>query len=85
MTVDDYLELLDWSARQCLPGKRGFTNAHVPPILERLGFEPDSWLQLVENFDDWYRSAAGSVERLREEAQRLGRRWLAGVGAPAYG
>ena len=77
---------MDWCAQKYLAGESGVVKDPPPPILERLGFAPDPWWKLVENFDNWYRSAAGSVSRLREEAQRLGRRWLHGVGqSPAYG
>ena len=86
LSVDEYLELLDWNARQSVPGKLGATDARVPPILSRLGLEPEYWVNLVENFDHRFRSAAGGVARLREEATRTGRRWLQGVGAVgAYG
>ena len=86
LSVDEYLELLDWNARQGVPGKLGATDARVPPILSRLGLEPEYWVNLVENFDRRFRSAAGGVARLREEAARTGRRWLQGVGAvEAYG
>ena len=86
INVEEYLKLLDWCAQKYLAGESGVVQDPPPPILERLGFEPGPWWKLVENFDNWYRSAAGSVSRLREEAQRLGRRWLHGVGqSPAYG
>ena len=51
-----------------MPGKLGATDARVPPILSRLGLEPEYWVNLVENFDRRFRSDAGGVARLREEA-----------------
>ena len=41
MSVEDYLELLDWSARQVVPGKRGKTPENLPPVLKRLGLDRD--------------------------------------------
>jgi hypothetical protein len=44
MTVDQYLSLLDTVGRVVREGKRGFIPADLPPILRRLGLEPQSWL-----------------------------------------
>jgi len=39
MSIEDYLELLDWTARQVVPGKRGSTPSTLPPVLARLGLD----------------------------------------------
>jgi hypothetical protein len=80
MTVDGYLEFLDWNARRVVPGKAGAMDDRLPPILERLGMTAEFWLAMIENFDRWFRTAAGSSQKLADEAARRGRRWLRGVG-----
>jgi hypothetical protein len=80
MTVDSYLEFLDWNARRVVPGKAGAMDDSLPPILERLGMTAEFWLQMIENFDRWFRTAAGSPQKLADEAARRGRRWLPGIG-----
>ncbi len=50
MSLEDYLKLLDWTARQVTPGKRGVTPEGVPPILQRLGLDRASWCELVSDF-----------------------------------
>ena len=80
MTLDQYLEFLDWNARQLVPGKAGVMDASLPPILERLGMSAEFWLRMIENFDRWFPRAAGSAQKLAEEAARTGRRWLQGIG-----
>jgi len=35
----DYLEILDWLARNAVAGKRGSTPAEAPSIFERLGID----------------------------------------------
>jgi hypothetical protein len=40
----------------------------------------DFWLRLIENFDRWFGPAAGSAQKLAEEAARTGRLWLRGMG-----
>jgi hypothetical protein len=80
MTVDAYLDFLHWNARRMVPGKSGAMDDRLPPILERLGMTAEFWLQMIENFDRWFRTAAGSSQKLAEEAARRGRKWLHGIG-----
>ncbi len=39
----DYLELVDWTGRVIREDKRGFIDADLPPILQRLHISPDQW------------------------------------------
>ena len=80
MTEDEYLNFLDWNARQVIPGKSGAMDSSLPPILERIGVAPAFWLKMIENYDRWFRTAVGSAEHLAAEAVRTGRRWLHGIG-----
>ena len=59
MSVQSYIELLDWTARRIAPGKRGVTPAAAPAVLERLGLEPAAWCELVENFGELFHLVAG--------------------------
>ena len=58
MPLDEYLRLLDWTARQRADGKRGFTPEQAPPILQRLGLSADTWCELVENFGRLFHNVA---------------------------
>ncbi len=40
----DYLELLDWTGRAVRDDKRGAIDSGIPPILERLGLDPEGFL-----------------------------------------
>jgi len=64
MSLEDYLLLLDWTARQSVEGKRGTTPDCVPPILQRLGIAQSSWCELVSDFGKLFSGVAGkpSVE-----------------------
>ncbi|TWT65219.1 hypothetical protein [Allorhodopirellula solitaria] len=50
MPIEDHLKLLDWTARQAAPGKRGRTPAAIPPILVRLGLDRATVCELVSEF-----------------------------------
>jgi len=64
MSIEDYLELFDWSARQVAAGKRGSTPANVPPVLKRLGLDGASWCELVSDFGKLFCSVAGRPEEV---------------------
>jgi hypothetical protein len=59
LTLDEYLQLLDWTGRQFVRGKRGSVPTHLPPILERIGVSPTNWLPLVEGFGRHFHRVAG--------------------------
>ena len=76
MSEEDYLELLDWSARHLAAGKRGCTPEGHPPILERLGLPPTLWLSLVANFGSLFSTIAGRPVHLdTERTKQTGRRF----------
>ena len=78
-TSKDYLELVDWSGRAIRDGKIGAISSSLPPILKRLKLDPEHYLQHVRKGGRGYHVAAlGRVDRLREAAERLGRRFLKG-------
>lgn len=64
MSIEEYLELLDWSARQVVRGKRGSTPAYVPPVLKRLGLDGASWCELVSDFGRLFCTVAGRPEQV---------------------
>ena len=79
MTVDQYLQLLDWTGRQVRGDKRGAIPAQLAPILERLQVSTTCWVDLVVGFGRWFRRAVGRPPNMAAECQRRGRRWLQGI------
>jgi REP element-mobilizing transposase RayT len=70
MSVAEYLELLDWTGRQLVAGKRGSIPAQLSPILSRLGIEAPSWLELASNFGRLYHRVAGGCSAVHRERTR---------------
>jgi REP element-mobilizing transposase RayT len=70
MSLEDYLQLLDWTGRQGRPDKRGSISQSHEPILNRLGIVPSMWCDLVWNFKKYFGRSrgAGSPDRMREQA-----------------
>jgi len=79
MTTAEYIDLVDRSGRLMRPGKRGAIDPDLEPILQRIGANPDAWLDTVSRFGPKFRLAAGLPSSLRGFAERLGRRWFQGA------
>ncbi|MFG0263494.1 MAG: hypothetical protein ACF788_13970, partial [Novipirellula sp. JB048] len=62
MSLEDYLQTLDWTARQIAPGKSGRTPADAPPVLQRLGLDTPTWCELVRDFGRLFYLVAGRPE-----------------------
>jgi hypothetical protein len=74
LSVPEYLELLDWTARQTVAGKRGTTPTETPPILERLSLPPDTWCALVRDFGRLFCHVAGDPQTVDGTRSRMHRR-----------
>jgi hypothetical protein len=81
MTAVQYFDMVDKSGRMTRSDKRGAIDADLVPILQRIGANPDTWLETVSQFGSKFRLAAGLVASLRNFADRLGRRWFQGASA----
>ncbi|MDN3683123.1 transposase [Vibrio tapetis subsp. quintayensis] len=56
----DYIELVDWTARQFRNGKSSIAS-NLPPILERLNFNQMSWLKVCSALERKRSTAIGST------------------------
>ena len=80
LTLADYLELIDWTARLSREGKRGAIHPAEPPILLKLGLSEHQWLQQTIGTETRYWRAIGSAQALIEKAAAIGQSWLKGIG-----
>lgn len=79
LTLDQYLQLVDWTGRQVRADKRGAIPAELSPILERLQVSTSCWVDLVVGFGRWFRRTVGRPERMAASCQQRGCRWLQGI------
>ena len=75
-----FVQLVDWSGRRIVEGKRGSIDAEFPPILRRLSIEVTGWERVMQPHGNVFGRALGRVERLRQHAQTLRQRWIRGLG-----
>jgi hypothetical protein len=70
ITLNKYLELLDWTGRQARSDKPGAIPRSLAPILDRLGINRSNWLPAVLMFDEWFGHVVGSVSSDRGRTAR---------------
>ena len=59
MSTAEYLQLLDWMARQVQADKRGSTPQEFAPLFDRLGVSAEIWCRLVNDFGKLFKVVAG--------------------------
>ena len=64
-SLNDYLELVDYTGRILRDDKRGAIALHLPPILERLGIDRKTWLNNATAFEQIYNN------RFAKKCQRI--------------
>ena len=70
MSVANYLELLDWTARELRADKRGATPASAAPIFERLGIDAEVWCELTRDFGKLFATVAGKPKVIESTRSR---------------
>ncbi len=78
--LSSYIALVDWSGRVIRKGKRGCIAEDVPPILERLGIDPNEWLATMSRGNS-FRRAVGKLLSLKVYAESCGKHWVHGITA----
>ncbi len=78
MKLTEYLELLDYTGRAQVSGKRGAIPAHLASILERLHINADHWFDTIKDFEKLFGRSVGRVPALVERAKASGRGWIRG-------
>ena len=79
-SLDDYIDLVDWSGRVVREDKRGAINEALPPILDRLEIDAKTWQKLLrERKRLQFHHAVGRASAIKENASNFGRAFLKGL------
>jgi len=84
LTLEFYFELLDWTGRNLVSGKRGAIPEHLEPILKRIGIVSSGWCDLIQQFGCLFKLAVGSPQALSNEAKARGQKYLHGTKTTAF-
>jgi REP element-mobilizing transposase RayT len=79
ISLEQYLQLVDWTGRQLRAGKRGAIDPDLPPILTRLNIDPDAWLIAMRPKGNVFGRALGKLNHLKLHAKALGQAWIKGL------
>ncbi|XZE20831.1 hypothetical protein SH449x_000719 [Pirellulaceae bacterium SH449] len=79
LSLAGYVELLDWTAKRLVRGKRGTTPADAAPIFQQLGLTEEVWVELVRDFGKLFSAVTGKPRvidstRSRQRKQRYNTR-----------
>ena len=78
-TEKDYFELVDWTSRIIRGDKKGYVPQSVPPILQRLNLDNKEFIRQMKYFNQHFTHAVGAIDKLREHAIRIKKKWLKGI------
>ena len=82
-SITDYLELVDWSGRAIIEGKKGSVPEQLPLILQRLNMRPEQYLAYVRKPKYGFANALGALDKLKAYAEHFEKAFLKGQTAAA--
>jgi len=77
--LGDYCSLVDATGRAILANKRGFIPEDLPPILNRLNLNSDTWLDELNQFKTKGHTAVGTVQQLKDFCRSVRKKWRNGI------
>jgi len=66
--LKDYIQLVDLTGRCARDNKPGFID-NKNSILERLNISTDNWLDISQNFEQYFKGAAGTHDSITKYCQ----------------
>jgi hypothetical protein len=81
VSLDDYVRLLRWTAKQLKNGQRATIPADLVAVLDHFEVQQDQWLETVEKYDSLFGHAVGRADSLTAVAERMELQHLKGVAA----
>jgi REP element-mobilizing transposase RayT len=78
-SLNDYLQLVDWTGRSIRKDKRGAIDELLPPILQRLNIDAEAWIESMRPQGNVFGRAMGKLNHLKIHARALGQSWIKGL------
>ena len=80
-SLNDYLDLVDWSGRSVHLNKRGKISDAQPSILLRLNIDPNQWIRYLKREERGFGHVMGTSQSIRQLLKTLNCRFLKGISA----
>lgn len=81
ISLNDYLELLDWTGRSIKSGKRGAIPDNLKPILTRLEIDVERWVDTILSFGKLFYRVAGKLKSITAKAKKAKQSFFKGIKA----
>ena len=79
--LTDYIALVDWTGRIVRKDKRGAIDNKLPPILDRLHQDKQSWLYVTSHFESRFKHFVGAAHIIRKAYASMGYQRCSGINA----
>jgi hypothetical protein len=81
VSLEDYVRLLKWTAKQLKSGRRDTIPADLTAVLDHFEVQQDHWLETVEQYESLFGHAVGRADSLTAVAERMELQHLKGIAA----
>lgn len=71
--------MIDLTGRAIIANKRGYIPEELPPILNRLNLNSDTWLDELNQFKTKGHTVVGTVQQLKDFCQSISKKWRTGI------
>ena len=75
-TAEDYFSLVDRTAKERRPGKKGTVDETLSPILERVGLSKKNWLTASTKFETEISTFVGKNQSIELACKALSKKWV---------
>jgi REP element-mobilizing transposase RayT len=77
--LGDYCSLVDATGRAIIANKHGYIPEDLPPILNRLNLNSDTWLGELNQFKTKGNTAVGTIQQLKDFCKSVNKKWRTGI------
>ena len=79
ITLDKYLDLLDYTGRAYHKDKPGIIPGTIAPILMAMDLNHNLWMASIKNYGSWFYRVVGPLLKLKDKLIAVKQRWFKGV------
>jgi hypothetical protein len=79
ITLEKYLELLDYTGREYHKDKPGIIPGTIAPILMSMELNHNLWMATIKNYGSWFYRVVGPLLKLKDKLIAVKQRWFKGV------
>lgn len=79
ITLEKYLELLDYTGREYHKKKPGIIPGTIAPILDAMDLDHKHWMQNIQNYGKWYYRVLGPLAKLQDQLSATKQLWFKGI------